>query len=152
MPTAVASKGLEGIVATSSSICWIDGDAGVLSYRGISFWLPQIIKDLGVNDVFLNGLVTSIPFAVSCVAMIIVGRSSDKTHERKWHIIVCSIFAALGLVGGASLTNVPVLALASLSIGLGGALSSITVLWVLPSALLTGAAAAAAGRNTRPTT
>lgn len=35
MSTAVASKGLEGIVATNSSICWIDGDAGVLSYRGI---------------------------------------------------------------------------------------------------------------------
>ncbi len=35
MGTAVASKGLEGIVATTSSICWIDGDAGVLSYRGI---------------------------------------------------------------------------------------------------------------------
>ncbi len=35
MSTAVATKGLEGIVATSSSICWIDGDAGVLSYRGI---------------------------------------------------------------------------------------------------------------------
>src|ERR1700761_2181111 len=35
MSTAVATKGLEGIVATTSSICWIDGDAGVLSYRGI---------------------------------------------------------------------------------------------------------------------
>ena len=35
MSTAVAPKGLEGIVATSSSICCIDGDAGVLSYRGI---------------------------------------------------------------------------------------------------------------------
>src|SRR5882757_9087267 len=35
MSTITAPKGLEGIVATSSSICWIDGDAGVLSYRGI---------------------------------------------------------------------------------------------------------------------
>ena len=35
MGTAVASKGLEGIVATNSRICWIDGDAGVLAYRGI---------------------------------------------------------------------------------------------------------------------
>jgi len=35
MTTSVAPKGLEGIVATTSSICWIDGDAGVLSYRGI---------------------------------------------------------------------------------------------------------------------
>jgi 2-methylcitrate synthase len=35
MPTAVAGKGLEGIVAANSGICWIDGDAGILSYRGI---------------------------------------------------------------------------------------------------------------------
>ncbi len=32
---AVAPRGLEGIVATTSSICFIDGEAGVLSYRGI---------------------------------------------------------------------------------------------------------------------
>ena len=30
-----APKGLEGVVATSSGICYIDGDAGVLAYRGI---------------------------------------------------------------------------------------------------------------------
>ena len=35
MSTAVVGKGLEGIVAANSGICWIDGDLGVLSYRGI---------------------------------------------------------------------------------------------------------------------
>jgi len=35
MATAVAAKGLEGIVAANSGICWIDGDAGVLAYRGV---------------------------------------------------------------------------------------------------------------------
>jgi citrate synthase len=35
MPTVAAGKGLEGIVAANSGICWIDGEAGVLSYRGI---------------------------------------------------------------------------------------------------------------------
>ena len=35
MSTAAASKGLEGIVAANSGICYIDGDAGVLAYRGI---------------------------------------------------------------------------------------------------------------------
>jgi citrate synthase len=35
MGTAVAGKGLEGVVAANSGICWIDGDAGILSYRGI---------------------------------------------------------------------------------------------------------------------
>ena len=35
MATASVGKGLEGIVAANSGICWIDGEAGVLSYRGI---------------------------------------------------------------------------------------------------------------------
>ena len=47
MPTAtLAPKGLEGIVATTSSICYIDGDAGVLSYRGID------IHDLAAKSTF----------------------------------------------------------------------------------------------------
>jgi citrate synthase len=33
--TTTAGKGLEGIVATNSTICYIDGDRGVLAYRGI---------------------------------------------------------------------------------------------------------------------
>jgi citrate synthase len=32
--TAHTAKGLEGVVATTSSICYIDGDKGVLAYRG----------------------------------------------------------------------------------------------------------------------
>src|SRR5271170_199898 len=32
--SSVAPKGLEGVVATTSGICYIDGDAGVLAYRG----------------------------------------------------------------------------------------------------------------------
>jgi 2-methylcitrate synthase len=35
MSTAVVGKGLEGVVAANSGICWIDGDAGVLAYRGV---------------------------------------------------------------------------------------------------------------------
>jgi 2-methylcitrate synthase len=38
MPSLTAThapKGLEGVVATTSSICYIDGDQGVLAYRGI---------------------------------------------------------------------------------------------------------------------
>jgi len=35
MATTELHKGLEGIVAATSSICYIDGEAGVLAYRGI---------------------------------------------------------------------------------------------------------------------
>ena len=46
MSTAVAGKGLEGVVATNSGICWIDGEAGVLAYRGID------IHELAGNSTF----------------------------------------------------------------------------------------------------
>ncbi len=35
MSTIPATKGLEGVVAANSGICYIDGDAGILAYRGI---------------------------------------------------------------------------------------------------------------------
>ena len=46
MSAVLPIKGLEGIIATKSSICYIDGEAGVLSYRGID------IHDLARNSTF----------------------------------------------------------------------------------------------------
>ncbi len=46
MATAAPVKGLEGIVAANSGICWIDGEAGVLAYRGID------IHELAPNSTF----------------------------------------------------------------------------------------------------
>jgi citrate synthase len=46
MAGETGGKGLEGIVAANSGICWIDGETGVLSYRGID------IHDLAENSTF----------------------------------------------------------------------------------------------------
>ncbi|MGO9647087.1 MAG: citrate synthase [Terriglobales bacterium] len=46
LSTAHAPKGLEGVVATTSSICFIDGDQGVLAYRGIN------VRELADNSTF----------------------------------------------------------------------------------------------------
>jgi len=46
MSAVLPLKGLEGVIATKSSICWIDGDAGVLSYRGID------IHELATHSTF----------------------------------------------------------------------------------------------------
>lgn len=46
LTTAHAPKGLEGVVATTSSVCYIDGDQGVLAYRGID------IHELADNSTF----------------------------------------------------------------------------------------------------
>ncbi len=44
--STLAPKGLEGVVATTSSICYIDGDRGILAYRGID------IHELANNSTF----------------------------------------------------------------------------------------------------
>ena len=46
LSTAHAPKGLEGVVATTSSICYIDGEQGVLAYRGID------IRELADHSTF----------------------------------------------------------------------------------------------------
>ena len=46
MSTTPATKGLEGIVAANSGICFIDGDEGILAYRGID------IHELADNSTF----------------------------------------------------------------------------------------------------
>ena len=44
--STLTSKGLEGVVAAVSSICYIDGDRGILAYRGID------IHELAENSTF----------------------------------------------------------------------------------------------------
>ena len=46
MSTVPATKGLEGVVAATSSVCYIDGEQGILAYRGID------IHDLADNSTF----------------------------------------------------------------------------------------------------
>jgi len=46
LTTTHSPKGLEGVVATTSSICYIDGDQGILAYRGID------IHELADNSTF----------------------------------------------------------------------------------------------------
>src|SRR6266481_3785492 len=61
------------------------------------FWLPTLIQSWGVKDMLLIGIYAAIPNAVGVIGMILVGRSSDKLHERRWHFAACVAIAAIGL-------------------------------------------------------
>src|SRR5450759_5281765 len=84
-----------------------------------------------------------IPWGVGAISMLLVGRHSDATGERRWHIAIPATvggaaFAASaipGLPGG--------LNLAALTIATAGVLAATATFWSLPSDFLSGAAAAA---------
>ncbi|RYB04399.1 MFS transporter [Lichenibacterium ramalinae] len=109
---------------------------------GVSFWLPSIIKDSGVRDPLSVGLLTAIPYTGAFVTMILVGRSSDRHRERRWHLALPALVGAAGLVVSVIYSQNTVVALAALTVASSGILTCVPQFYVLPPAILTGAAAA----------
>jgi len=115
----------------------------IMGLYGVSFWLPQLIKNLGVKDIMTVGLLSAIPYGVAAACMVLVGQSSDRHAERRWHLAVPASLGALGLVLSGVFGNQPVLGMLALTLGTAGILSVLPVFWTLPTAFLTGASAAA---------
>lgn len=123
---------------------WLFGLAyiGIVSgMYGVSLWLPQIVKAFGMTDVRV-GFVTAIPYLVAAVVLVLWARHSDQTGERRWHALVPCVVGAAGLAAS-TMTGDPVLSMVSFTIALSGVLTSMPIFWTLPSAFLTGPAAAA---------
>jgi ACS family tartrate transporter-like MFS transporter len=72
---------------------------GVVSVGiSLSLWQPQIIKAYGLTD-FQTGLLSSIPFGVATLVMVLWGRSSDRRDERAWHTGLPLALSGLALAG-----------------------------------------------------
>ncbi|MYM26477.1 MFS transporter [Duganella sp. FT135W] len=115
----------------------------VMGLYGVSFWLPQLIKNSGVTDVFDIGLLSAVPYGVAAVSMVLAARHSDRTGERRWHTAFAALAGALGLVLATLYSDNTTIALAALSLATAGILSTFPIFWSLPTAMLGGAAAAA---------
>jgi MFS transporter, ACS family, tartrate transporter len=111
------------------------------STYGIVYFLPQIVKAFGLTNM-QTGLVSAIPFLVAAVGMIWYGRRSDRSMERRSHCAIAFLTCALGLVATALLPS-PTLRLIALCVAAFGAWSTLPVFWSMPTAFLSGAAAAA---------
>jgi ACS family tartrate transporter-like MFS transporter len=108
----------------------------------MSFWLPQIVKSASGASDFGVGVLSAIPYAVGAVGMIVVGRHSDETGERRWHIALSAAlggaaFALAGFVHGV----VPAIAL--LSLAMLGLASMLGPFWAFATSFLGGMGAAA---------
>ena len=57
---------------------------------GISYWMPQMISDTVTRDPLMIGLLSMIPWGVGAISMVLMGRHSDATGERRWHIAIAA--------------------------------------------------------------
>ena len=53
---------------------------------GVFLWLPKILRDASGFDGFKLSAITAIPFVAALVGMVLIGRHSDRTGERKMHV------------------------------------------------------------------
>ncbi len=113
----------------------------VATNYGLSFFLPQIVKGFGLN-IFLTTLVSAAPYAVGLVGMVWWGRRSDRVVERRYHAALPLFIAAAGIALSTALGN-PALKMISLCVAGFGIFANLPVFWTLPTAFLSGAAAAA---------
>jgi ACS family tartrate transporter-like MFS transporter len=109
---------------------------------GFSFFLPQIIQSSFRGSEFQIGLLSAIPYFVGAVAMVIVGRHSDRTGERRRHVAVAALVCAGGFVA-ASMVSGTAASVFVLTIAMAGLASIFGPFWSLATSFVNGIGAAA---------
>jgi MFS transporter, ACS family, tartrate transporter len=113
-----------------------------VSGYGCEMWLPQIIQSFSNMSALQVGLLNGIPYITATVFMVLNGRHSDRTGERRWHVAASALVGALGYILSAYSSNI-VFLLAGLAIGFAGVKGMVGPFWALSTASLGGTAAAA---------
>ncbi|MDR5781032.1 MFS transporter [Caballeronia sp. LZ065] len=112
----------------------------------LTFWIPTIIKDLGVSTPMAVGWIAAVAYLCGAVGMIVNGAHSDRSNEVRWHFSGAALVGGIAMVLLAVLMGMnalpPMVALLAMTASLIGTMSAIPVFWQLPNRYLAGSAAA----------
>ncbi len=103
---------------------------------GMFLWMPKLIMDVTKLGGFALSAATAVPFAVALVAMVFVGRASDRRGERRRIVAACAVATAAGLLIALTFQRHTWLLLSGLAIAQIGLRSGAGVFWALPAELL----------------
>jgi ACS family tartrate transporter-like MFS transporter len=108
----------------------------------VALFLPQIIRSLGVS-IQVTGFVSALPYVFGAVAMLYFALRSDRTGSRTVYSVTALLVMTVGLEACAFIgpTN-PVFMTIALIVGVMGIQSFGPLFWPLPTAMLSGVAAA----------
>ena len=114
----------------------------VVASLGILFFVPQIIKSIGVTDNMTVGWLTMIPYISGGIGLVGWGLLSDRMNERRWNLRGACVVSTIGLII-AGMTIGSWWAMVGLSIATFGFYGSKGPFWSMPPMFMTGTAAAA---------
>ncbi len=110
---------------------------------GLNFWAPHLIRSAGTHNPAIIGLLTAVPYICGALCMVIVGRLSDRSGERRKFVIGLMILASLGFVCAGLFDKHTGMLMVALGLMGAGVVAAIPAFWALPPKLVTGAGAAA---------
>lgn len=116
-------------------------------YYGIIFWLPLLLKNVSNLSNVVVGFISTVPYIVAGMAMIVVARSSDRSKERRMHLALAAFVSAIGFFGASAIHvffgEVLPLLVVCLSIAAAGVWAMFGPYWGIPTSILSGETAAA---------
>jgi len=115
----------------------------VTAAYGFNFWLPTILKGLSDYSNLQVSVISAIPYCAGLAAMLVVGWSSDRTGERRWHTAFSLLAVSTGLFLSAFVSENVMLAIVFFCVAGAGLYSYLPGFWAIPAAFLTESAAAA---------
>ena len=77
----------------------------LLSAYAMGFWMPTFIRNAGVVDTFHIGVLTALPSVAALLGMLLIGASSDRHRERRWHIIVPFLIGSVAMASSTFFTH-----------------------------------------------
>jgi MFS family permease len=113
----------------------------VASY-GLNFWAPHLIRTAGTQNPTMIGLLTAVPYVCGAICMVVVGRLSDASGERRKYVCALLVMAAAGFFAAGFFDKQTALLVVALAVMGAGVVASIPAFWALPPKLVTGAGAA----------
>ena len=108
----------------------------------LAIWQPQLLKTFGLTNL-QTGFINSVPYGIASVLMVLWGRHSDRTGERRWHTALALLLIAGGLSSLAFTQSMLAPTVMLLSCALIGAYSFKGPFWALSSTWMSPKTAAA---------
>lgn len=109
---------------------------------GLNFWAPHLIRVAGTHNPTVIGLLTAVPYVCGAICMVVVGRLSDASGERRKFVFGLLVMSAIGFFAAGFFDKQTALLIVALAVMGAGVVASIPAFWALPPKLVTGAGAA----------
>jgi MFS family permease len=114
------------------------------AFFGFVFWLPTIIRLAGVTRPLDIGLLSAIPWTAGAITMVVAAGPSGRPGNIRGTLVLLGLISAAGWGLSPLAASHLAVAIALLSIAMGGLMGSMPVFWSLPTVMFRGTSSAAA--------